>query len=149
MPHISENEVEKLRGLLQLMRHEPEDAKQTAEIAQEAYKILDGIQPAPQSDEVREAINWLSGYVESCKRDPQDRGEQPEIKHIETLTRAAQSAHVDLERVLQPIATCPKDIESRFIQYRERDEYVMIGDYYQSKGYETTHWAPLPTPSKE
>lgn len=63
--------------------------------------------------------------------------------------KAAQSAPVDLERVLQPIATCPKDIESRFIQYRERDEYVMIGDYYQSKGYETTHWAPLPTTSKE
>lgn len=133
MPHISENEFKTLDRLLWNISgfQIPQGARDSVDAA---IDILDNLQPAPQSDEVREAINWLSGYVESCKRDPQDRGERPEIKHIETLIRAAQSAPVDFERVrekvMQLYAYCPAFAERPLEIYQEA-------------------LALLPTPSKE
>lgn len=157
MPHISENDVEKMKNLEDKIKWLWQYGVESPTAREYFQAIVDAIQPAPQSDEVREAVEWAKNEIMTSRTKANDCRLPDHIARLslvyaqllETLIRAARCAPVDLERVLQPIATCPKDIESRFIQYRERDEYVMVGDYYQSKGYETTHWAPLPTPSKE
>lgn len=140
MPHISENEVEKMKNLKDKIKWLWQYGVERPTAREYFQAVVDAIQPAPQSDEVREAINWLSGYVESCKRDPQDRGERPEIKHIETLIRAAQFAPVDLERVREIIND--EIYTSHFTQYD--DEFTKGIKYGLEKAL-----ALLPTPSKE
>ncbi len=43
-----------------------------------------------------------------------------------------------------PIESSPKDIETRFFQLREDDNYIQVGDSYMAESYEMTHWMPIP-----
>jgi len=123
MPHISENEVEKLRQAIQAARISPATAN-TINMLDHAQDIVNGIQPAPQSDEVKEAWQkfeeWTQAYplssfpepdLKRCRKLLEDGGESLDrvsasnMRHVlEGLKRIlepvrAQSAPVDLERV--------------------------------------------------
>ena len=104
MPHISENEVEKLRQAIQAARISPATVN-TINMLDHAQDIVKGIHPAPQSDEVRMAWQYVDAFV-SCskKNNNHDAAVHKEITDALALIRVAQSAPVDLERVRELVS---------------------------------------------